>query len=253
MEKVQLRFYEELNDFLASDKRRQSFFHEFYPRTSIKDIIEALGVPHTEVELILANGESVDFSYFVKDGDRVSVYPMFESLDITPILKLRPRPLRRCRFVVDSHLGKLARYLRLLGFDTLYRNDYDDEELARISHTEHRILLTRDRGLLKRRMVTHGCFVRETDPRKQLHWIVSRLDLYHLAQPFKRCLRCNGLVRPVDKKYITHRLASKILDRHDEFKMCEGCEQIYWKGSHFKRMISLLQEVIRQCFNNSPE
>jgi len=119
-----IRFYEELNDFLPLERRKVDFSHEFQRRASIKDLIEALGVPHTEVDLILVNGASVDFSYIVRDGDRISVYPMFEAFDIQTVSRVRPQPLRVIRFVLDVHLGKLARYLRLLGFDTLYRNDY---------------------------------------------------------------------------------------------------------------------------------
>lgn len=156
MSQVTIRCYAELNDFLPRQRRYRSFTHPWPGRTSIKDLIESLGIPHTEIDLILVNGKSVDFSYLVQPGDRISVYPVFESIDITPLVRVRPRPLREPRFVLDTHLGKLASYLRLLGFDTVYQNDADDATLARISATEHRILLTQDRGLLKRRLVTHG-------------------------------------------------------------------------------------------------
>src|SRR5262245_16268956 len=153
---VQLRFYAELNDFLPLEKQQQPFTHSFEMKTSVKDMIESLGVPHTELDLILVNDKSVDFSYLVQDGDQIAVYPVFEALDITPLVRVRPQPLREPRFILDVHLGRLAVYLRLLGFDALYRNDYSDEELAQTSSDEHRILLTRDRGLLKRSIVTHG-------------------------------------------------------------------------------------------------
>jgi hypothetical protein len=156
------RFYAELNDFLPPARRMTAFEHPFLDAAPVKDMIESFGVPHTEIDLILANGASVDFAYLVQDGDHISVYPVFEALDITPVLRLRPQPLRESRFVLDAHLGRLAGYLRMAGFDTLYRNDFTDPELAYISHDEHRILLTRDIGLLKRSMVTHGYFVRET-------------------------------------------------------------------------------------------
>src|SRR3989338_9144205 len=116
MSRAHFRFYEELNDFLPPERRKTTFTREFRNRASVKDMIEALGVPHTEVDLILVNGASVDFSYLVQDGDRISVYPMFESFDIRPLVHLRPRPLREPKFVLDTHLGKLAVYLRLLGF-----------------------------------------------------------------------------------------------------------------------------------------
>ncbi|MGH8501124.1 MAG: Mut7-C RNAse domain-containing protein [Gammaproteobacteria bacterium] len=156
MASAHFRFYEELNDFLPPGQRKVGFEYAFAGRPAIKDVIEALSVPHTEVDLILMNGESVDFSAPLMDGARVSGYPMFEALDITRVSRVRSRPLRASRFVLDTHLGRLARYLRLLGFDTWYRNDYDDAELARICQSEQRILLTRDRELLKRSVVTHG-------------------------------------------------------------------------------------------------
>ena len=179
-------------------------------------MIEAIGVPHTEVDLILANGESVDFDYLVENGDYVSVYPVFESVDITPLLRVRPRPLRVVRFVLDVHLGRLATYLRMIGFDALYPADYRDEELARISAEEQYILLTRDRGLLKRGQVTHGYWVRATEPRRQLVEVLRRFDLFGQTAPFRRCLRCNSLLEPVRKEEIVGRLPPKIRQCYDE-------------------------------------
>lgn len=180
------RFYAELNDFLPPERRMASVARPFVDAAPVKDMIESLGVPHTEVDLILANGVSVDFAYVVRDGDRLSVYPVFEALDITPLVRLRPRPLRESRFVLDTHLGRLARYLRMAGFDTLYRNDYSDAELARISLAEKRILLTRDAGLLNRGMVTHGYYVRETTVRRQFAEVMRRFDLRGSVRPFTR-------------------------------------------------------------------
>jgi len=243
---ARFRFYAELNDFLPPNKRQVEFAHPFKGRVSVKDMIEALGVPHTEIDLILVNGESVDFTYLVQDGDRVSVYPMFESFDIAPLVRVRPKPLRDPRFVLDTHLGKLAAYLRMLGFDTLYRNDYDDDELAHISSTERRTLLTKDRGLLKRNMVTHGYCVRETNPRRQLAEVVRRFDLYRLVTPFQRCIRCNGLLEPVPKEAILDRLPPQTARYYDEFHLCRACGQVYWKGSHTARMERLIAEVLAQ-------
>ena len=238
---VQIRFYEELNDFLPPEQRKVSFEHSFKPPGSIKDLIEALGVPHTEIDLILVNGHSVDFNYPVQDGDRISVYPVFESLDITPPTRLRPAPLRITRFVLDTHLGRLAAYLRLFGFDTLYRNDYDDPTLADISATEHRILLTRDKRLLMRRQITHGHYVRATQPRKQLLEVLTRFDLHKTQRPFTRCMHCNGEIRPVAKDEIETRLLPRTKTWYKEFWQCSQCNKIYWKGSHYQR----LQQLIR--------
>src|SRR5210317_1037968 len=141
MSRVQLRFYEELNDFLAPALRKLTFSHTFDRRTSVKDMIESFGVPHTEVDIILVNGQSVDFSCIVQDGDHISVYPVFESLDVSPLVRLRPVPLRTPAFVLDSNLGRLARYLRLLGFDCLYRNDYSDAQVAGVAADTNRALL----------------------------------------------------------------------------------------------------------------
>lgn len=243
MARARFRFYEELNDFLPPVRRKVEFTHEFHRRASIKDMIEALGVPHPEVELILVNGESVGFDYIVRDGDRVSVYPMFEALDISPELKVRPEPLRDCRFVLDAQLGTLSRYLRLCGFDTLYRNDFGDDEVAAISVDEHRILLTRDRDVLKRRIVTHGYFVRSDDPGRQLVEVFRRFDLESSIAPFTRCSRCNGLLQDVDKDSIEHRLEPLTRRYYEQFRICADCGQIYWRGSHVERIEDLLASI----------
>ena len=250
MSTVQFRFYEELNDFLPLQRRKVGFPHMFSGRNSIKDMIEALGVPHTEIDLILVNGRSVDFSYIVQDGDRISVYPVFECFDITPLLRLRPKPLRISRFILDVHLGRLARYLRLLGFDTLYRNDYDDAELARVAGRERRILLTRDRGLLKRNAITHGYYVRETNPRQQLQEVLARFDLYRAVRSFERCTRCNGLLASVAKEHILDRLEPDTLRCFDHFWICGGCRRIYWQGSHYEHMQRLIDAILKPARRN---
>jgi hypothetical protein len=244
MSHVELRFYAELNDFLRDAWKKKRFRLELNRRTSVKDLIESLGVPHTEVEVILANGVSVNFSYIVKDSDDLSIYPMFESVDVSPILKLRDEPLRETRFVLDCHLGRLARYLRQFGFDTLYRNDYNDDDLAEISSTQHRILLTRDRNLLKRSIITHAYFIRDHDPRKQLDEVIRRFDLKNRIIPFGRCTRCNGIVEEVDKTAIEDQLEPKTRKYFDTFWQCSSCGQIYWEGSHVKHMLELTDEVL---------
>ena len=244
MLQVSIRFYGELGDFLPPDRRQVAFTHTLKERASIKDVIEALGVPHTEVDLLLVNGESVDFSYLVHDGDRISVYPVFTSIDLTPLPRVGPQPLPEPRFVLDTHLGKLAAYLRMLGFDTLYRNDYHDNELAELSSREGRMLLTRDRGLLKRRVVTHGYHVWETDPERQLVEVVRRFDLLRTIAPFRRCMHCNGLLEPVRKEVIPDRLLPKTRQYYDEFSVCQSCGRIYWKGSHYERMQQLIGRLL---------
>ena len=241
MAQVQLRFYEELNDFLPPERRKVTFAHELTRRASVKDLIESFGVPHTEVEVILVNGESVDFSYIVQPGDRISVYPMFESLDVSPLLRLRERPLRDPRFVADANLGQLARYLRLLGFDVVYRNDFADREIARLANQERRIVLTRDRALLQHKIIERGYFVRADKPREQVKELLGRLQLYDALKPFTRCTRCNGELEDVEKDTVLHQLEPKTRKYYERFRRCKSCGQTYWRGSHFNRMEKLYE------------
>ena len=208
-------------------------------------MIEACGIPHTEVDLIVANGRSVDFSYLVEDGDRISVFPVFESFDITPIVKVRPEPLRTVRFVADSHLGRLTRYLRLLGLDTVYEPDWTDLELVGISTSEQRILLTRDVGLLKRGAVTHGYYVRATDPREQVTEVSSRFHMARHFTPFTRCMACNGELVPVAKKEIAHRLSPETSRNVDDFRICASCDKVYWQGAHHSELSRIVAAARR--------
>ena len=217
------RFYEELNDFLAPARRRQAFTVPCAEAATTKHMIEALGVPHTEVELILVNGESADFGRLLQDGDRVAVYPRFEAMDVTPLLKVRDHPLRETRFVADAHLGGLARMLRMLGFDTLYDNHFHDDTIVAICEQDGRIVLTRDRELLKRRAVTHGCYVHALKTEAQLREIVARLDLARSARPFTLCLHCNAPLRPVDKASVRERLPPRVLELYEHFSTVEKC------------------------------
>ncbi len=237
---AQFRFYEELNDFLAPARRKQPFDYAFNGTPSVKDAIEAIGVPHTEVDLVLIDGESVDFARRLRGGERVAVYPVFERLDIASITRLRPTPLREPRFVLDVHLGKLARYLRLLGFDTLYRNDYHDAAIVELSIGQARIILTRDRGLLKHGAVTHGHWVRATAPALQLREIVSAFDLAGSSQPFTRCMSCNGVLREIAKEDVTDRVPPRVALHFDRFVQCGDCGRVYWPGSHYERLRRLI-------------
>lgn len=212
---------------------------------SVKDMIEACGIPHTEVDLIVANSRSVDFSYLVKDGDRISVFPLFESFDISPIVKVRPEPLRVVRFVADNHLGRLARFLRLLGLDTLYERDWTDPELVRISTSCQRILLTRDVGLLKHGSLTHAYYLRATDPREQVIEVVRRFHLSGRLAPFSRCMACNGELAPVAKNDIVHRLPAETRSHVDDFEMCTSCDKVYWQGAHHPELSRIVAAARR--------
>jgi uncharacterized protein with PIN domain len=243
MAQATFRFYEELNDFLSPARRKREFCYDCARAATVKNAIEAVGVPHTEVELIIVNGQSVDFSYRVSEGDRIAVYPVFEALDIRPLLRVRPEPLRRLRFVADAHLGGLARMLRMLGFDTLYSNQYRDEEVRAIAVHDARVVLTRDRELLKCRDITHGCYVHALRPMEQWKEIVTRLQLERDAKPFTLCLHCNEALREIDKADVIDRLPENVVKYYQRFCTCPGCKRIYWEGSHWKRMRDWLDEL----------
>jgi uncharacterized protein with PIN domain len=240
---AEFRFYAELNDFLAPDRRFRAFTADFAFGATVKDAIEALGVPHPEVDVILANHESVDFSYRMHDGDRIAVYPVFESFDISSVTRLRPTPLRNTRFVIDANLGQLARYLRLLGLDAEYSQQLTDSELVHLSVAERRVLLTRDVGALKHGSLTHGYFVRARDARAQVVEVLSRFDLFGSLAPLSRCAKCNGMLDPVDKQEIAHRLEPSTRTHYDDFWVCERCDNVYWRGAHIVSIERFVQEV----------
>ena len=237
------RFYEELNDFLPSGKRKKEFEYSFSGSPTVKDAIEAIGVPHIEVDLILVNGKSVSFSYHLSEEDNLSVYPVFESLDISPVNRLRKHPLRVTRFILDVHLGKLAKYLRMTGFDTLYEKDYSDAEIVKISLNEKRIILTRDIGILKHKKITHGYWIRSQDPLEQFREVVRRFDLIDNFSPFHRCMTCNGLIREVPKEHIIKDLQPNTRQFYNVFYRCTECDNIYWKGSHYDRMVQFIDQI----------
>lgn len=237
MGQATLRFYAELVDFVGDSRRETT--RTFDVPGSVKDLIESCGVPHTEVDLVLVNGESVDLSHRIQDGDRVSVYPVFEAFDVGEVTRVRSRPLRVTRFVLDVHLGRLARYLRLLGFDTDYATDRDDPELVEISVNQKRILLTRDVELLKHSDVTHGAFVHSTDPSEQLVEVVRRFQLRGSIRPFSRCMACNGAL--AEGVADPERVPADVRRRHDRFLSCTSCGRVYWRGGHATRLDELVE------------
>lgn len=237
------RFYAELNDLLKPAQRKVSFTYCFWGQPAVKDLIESLGVPHTEVDLVLINGQPVDLSHHVRDGDRISVYPAFKTIDIAPLRYRCPVLPSEVRFILDTHLGRLASYLRMTGFDALYSNKYQDAELAQLSVQEHRILLTRNRNLLKRGEITHGYLVRENEPKSQLVEILNRFNLFHAIKPFRRCIPCNGLLKRVPKKEVEDRLPPRTREYYQIFYICSNCGRIYWPGSHYENMKKFIQEI----------
>ena len=238
------RFYEELNDFLAPQRRGREFAYACARAATTKHSIEALGVPHTEVELVLVNGESVGFNRLLREADRVAVYPKFETFDVAPLLRVRAQPLRTTRFVADAHLGGLAHLLRMTGFDTLYDNHFRDDEIERIAASQVRIVLTRDRELLKRRDITHGCYVHALRSAPQLREVFERLQLARSARPFTLCLTCNAPLHAIDKAQVAPRLPARVRESYQRFSICDLCERVFWEGSHWRRMHAMVDELL---------
>lgn len=244
--RAEFRFYEELNDFLPLAQRKQTLLYRFNGNPGIKDPIEACGVPHTEVDLIIVNGVSVGFDYKLQNADRVAVYPVFESIDIAPIVKLRDKPLRNSAFIADVNLGKLAKLLRLLGFDTMFGNAYTDSEIANLAAEQKRIVLTRDRRLLFAKRITHGYWVRSVEPRPQLAEVVERFDLADAIKPFYRCTLCNGIIEAVDKQQVLPLLEPKTKKYFENFYRCRNCGQVYWEGSHIDKIRKRFANYLHQ-------
>ena len=242
MSEVYIRFHGELNDFLAPQRRHGAFATRFRSRTTVKDMIESLGVPHTEVALATTDNRPLDLSAIVHEHDRIDVYPH----------EIRPRPGGVPHFILDTHLGKLARYLRLLGFDTLYNNRSTDAELAAVSAWQQRILLTRDKGLLKRREVNWGCYVRAIQPEAQVVEILQRFAIVTLARPFERCIDCNGELCPASLEQVAHRIPKGVVRDFDEFSTCANCKRVYWRGSHYDRLRSIVARLLSESGGACP-
>jgi uncharacterized protein with PIN domain len=231
MSKAHFLFFGRLNDFLPQDQRAQRLSVDFRERQSIKHLAESLGVPHPEIGAVQVNGREGTLHTITQDGDRVDVHPLPNGCPVEP------------RFVLDSHLGRLAAYLRMLGFDCLYQNDYTDEDLAEVAQREDRILLSRDRRLLMRKVVTYGYCLRSLDPPEQLSEVVRRFELAKQIVPFHRCLRCNHPLEPVSKEAVWDRLEPLTKLYFEEFQICPACRQIYWKGSHYEKMKRLIEQT----------
>jgi uncharacterized protein with PIN domain len=240
---VTVRFYAELNDLLPLPQRHADLTRTLPHPAAVKDVIESFGVPHPEVDLVLVNGESVGFEHVAADGDRVAVYPVFESFDVGCLARVRPAPLRVTRFVLDVHLGRLARLLRLLGIDAAYSTDGGDAQLATLAAHERRILLTCDRGLLKRSTVSHGYCVRSRRTHEQILEVLRRFDLARALRPLTRCARCNGELAPVSREEAADELPPRSYERATTFTRCRQCGHLYWDGTHVERILRLANEL----------
>ena len=243
MKPLQVRFHGALNDFLPLERRGVDF--PFSPRSvgSVKDLIESLGPPHPEVDVVCVDGEAVDASHRPTEGQRLDVYPARFPLEPPPAVRWSPPPLDEPRFLLDVGLGRLAGLLRMLGFDTLWRNDWADDVLARRSRDERRILLTRDYGVLKRAEVEYGYFPRETDPPRQLREVVRHCQLLPRVRPFTRCIACNAGLADASLDEVRDRVPERIQATFTRFQHCGGCGRVYWAGSHHTRMEALIARL----------
>lgn len=207
-------------------------------RASVKDVLESLGVPHTEVYGLRADGREVDFGHIPVAGEDLRAFPATRPVDVSWGGPLRPG-LAVLRFVVDENVAKLATLLRILGFDAFYERGLDDAGLARLASREGRVLLSRDRALLKRREVAWGRLVRAVEPLDQLGEVLALFGAVAPA-PFSRCLRCNAELAPVDKAAVLHLLEPKTRRYYEVFSRCPACGRIYWAGSHQEHMRGVL-------------
>ena len=204
---------------------------------SVKDLVESIGVPHPEIGLLVCDGRIVGFDHTVTGGDRVAAYPPLRSLAVdSPTGPPPPAP----RFVLDVHLGTLARRLGVLGLDVDYATDRDDVQLARIADEEDRILLTRDRRLLMRSRVRHGYCPRSDDPDQQVLEVVERfVDTGDLA-PFTRCPVCNEHLVEVPKADVVDEIGPHTRATQEAFRRCPDCRRVFWPGSHVEQLDELV-------------
>ena len=226
------------------ERRKIDFRCGFEGRESVKDRIEALGVPHTEVDLILVNSVSVDFEYILEDGDRISVYPVFESLDIRDVTHLRDLPFRETRFIADVNIGHIVKYMRALGLDVYCDPSLSSRDIVRISKEEKRTILTKSRKLLKYRNVARGIFIRPGTTVEQIRGIIDFLSLRGGIVPFSRCLVCNSPLVRVTKESVFDRIPPKTRAFYDDYSYCSRCDRIYWQGTHFARIKKVVDEIL---------
>src|SRR5215203_6481431 len=230
---AQFKFHSTLVDFIRPRNKHSAIQYSFTNRPSIKDAIEAIGIPHVEVKEIVVNGKTAGLNHPLNADDIVEVYPYTQISFLSP------------KFILDVHLGKLARLLRLLGFDTLYQNDYTDKTIAAIANGDERAVLTRDIGLLKHKSIRLGYWLRSQQTPEQLREVLYRFDLKNKITPFKRCMACNGIIENVEKESVIDQLQTNTAAWFNEFYQCRSCKKIYWKGSHYRRMTDLVGKILK--------
>ncbi|WP_018614243.1 Mut7-C RNAse domain-containing protein [Segetibacter koreensis] len=235
------QFFLTLNDFLPATNKYKPFRYNFKGTPAIKDAIEAIGIPHTEVDFIIVNGSPVNFTFKLTNNDTVEVYPANANTPFVKSHSLSPTLNYPITFVADVQVGRLARALRILGFDTLYKNDFSDKFIVEIAEIEQRVVLTRDIGLLKHKSIKWGYWLRSQTVEKQLQEVVNRFNLLPEVSLFQRCLSCNGEIKKVEKESVLKELPPKTIQFFDDFFQCSRCKKIYWKGSHYEHMLEMVK------------
>lgn len=243
MRTVTIRCYAELNELIDRNQRGSDFHVPLKQQRSVKDLIESTGIPHTEVDLVLIDGVSVDFSRMLTGGERISLFPRFHRLPLGTTTRVRIEPEPDDRFLLDVHLGKLTTMLRMLGIDAAAHPEAGDTFLAETASREHRTLLTRDRGLLMRQIVRSGYLVRSLVPEEQLLEVIRRFELKDRLRPFTRCMACNGHLDSVEKAAVIHRLPNRVRTSHDAFWRCRSCDKVYWRGTHYEKMVAWIERL----------
>lgn len=236
-ENIKLDFSPKLDFFLVEKFKGKSIELPFRENQTYKHIIESLGIPHTEIGQITIKNQVIDINSISRRGDHVKILSVLDG-------ERSGNRIIGPRFILDNHLGKLSRYLRMLGFDCLYDNQCEDKILALRSHEENRILLTRDRRLLMRSIVESGYCIRSFEPVYQLQEVVGRFELRQQIQLFGRCPICNSEIVEIPKDMIVDRLEPLTRKYFSEFKICKACGKIYWKGSHIKKILEILEPIL---------
>jgi len=235
-----IKFHGSCRDFLETSACHEWVEYRFDDKPSVKDTIEAMGVPHPEVGGIRVNQAWVGFNYSLADEDVIDVFPSPHESQLLPY-----KPDGETVFLLDVHLSKLARYLRMAGFSCLHQaEDLGDALLAHLSKTHDYILLTRDLGLLKRGDVRYARWVRSTDPYEQFCEIVSHYQLARQFRPFSRCVKCDGNIKDIDKPLVEGLVPNSVFETQVSFRQCAGCEQIYWKGTHYEKIQHIIQQAL---------
>ncbi|SPD74953.1 conserved hypothetical protein [uncultured Desulfobacterium sp.] len=247
MVSVTLSFFNELKDLITARRRNSRIELRFNDKRSVKDLIESVGVPHTEVDIILVNGKSVDFRYSIHDGDSICVYPVCETEEPSGAIHLAPISRLRGRFIADTNIHDIVRYMRALGLDVYFNPSLSPRGIIDISRQEDRIILTRSKSLLKHNDAVIGFLLRRGQVEAQIRDIINRFAIRKEIKPFSRCLNCNTLLAPVDKNVIEERIPNKTRAYCDKYAICPSCDKIYWEGSHVMEMKKVIEEILKTC------